>query len=58
MTMKFLNLYRVSRVPGPGFVVGLRASSTNIAACGLSDQRLERILADDPAMPTVFTSLL
>ena len=58
MTTKYCNLYRNSRVPGPGVVVGLGGLSTNITACGSSDQRLGRILADDPARPTVCTPVL
>ena len=52
---KFCNLYRVSLISGPGVVVVLEASSTNITACGSSDQKLETISADDPAVPTVCT---
>ena len=57
VTTKFCNLYRASRVPGRGIVVALEASSTNVTACGSSDQKLEKILFDDPATPTVCTSL-
>ena len=53
MITKFCNLYGVSRVIGPGVLVVPEASSTNITAWGSSDQKLETIWADDPAMLTV-----
>ena len=57
MTTKFCNLYRVPCVK-PAAIIALRVSSTMITVLISLDQKLETILIDGPAMPTVCTSLL
>ena len=54
VTTKFCNLYGVIRAAGPKVVLSLEASSINITSCDSSDQKLEIISADDPAIPTAY----
>ena len=56
ITTKFCNLCGIPRVTGPAVAIALELSSTKVTACISSDQKLETIKVDDPAMPTVCNS--